>query len=166
MLREKTMGRREMLGTLGLTGAAVAASPFLARAQERTSPAGAARELAAATPHDRMYEECTKACSECMNVCNKTAHHCFEQLKAGKQEHAPTLHLTMDSQEFCANAAKLVARRSSLAGSICKACAEACDQCAAACEKLSSDAQMVACARECRDCAQSCRQMLKHLGTP
>ena len=162
---ENTIGRREMLGTLGAAGLVAAAGPLSAGAQERTTPQGLARDASAAsTAHERMLEECMKTCSDCMNVCNTTAHHCFEQVKAGKQDHAPTLHLTVDCQEFCAASAKLIGRRSPLMGSMCEACAQACEECAAACEKLSSDSQMAACAQECRDCAKSCREMVKHAG--
>ncbi len=160
-----SMGRREALGTLGLAGIAAAVTPLAARAQERPAPQGLAREPALAVGvQDRMYDESMAACTDCMNVCNRTAHHCFEQLKAGKQDHTATLHLTMDCQEFCASCAQLLGRRSPLAREICEACAKACEECAAACEKLSSDSQMVACAQECRDCAKSCREMMKHAG--
>ena len=148
------MDRREMLGVLGATAAGLAAvTGRTVLAQDaHTKHAGG---------HSGVHEDCLRACSDCLVDCNKTAHHCFELVAAGKKEHAKALHLTVDCEEFCGMSLKLVARSSPLISTACEACAKACDECAAECEKFSTDPQMQACAKSCRDCAKSCRVMVK-----
>jgi len=154
--------RREVLGVLGMAGAATAIPTIAVGAQQP----GEARKTSAGTsePHSRKLEECLKACSDCMDVCNQTAHHCFQQIQQGKTAHAAPLQLTVDCQEFCATSAKMIGRHSPLMAASCDACAEACDACAQACERISGEEQMTFCAQLCRSCARSCREMVAAMG--
>lgn len=117
-----------------------------------------------AADHAKHFDECAKVCADCMLVCEKTAHHCGEQVAAGKKEHAKPAMLAADCAEFCALSAKLTARHSDLAGAACEACAKSCDACAAECEKFKDMPEMKACAEACKKCAASCREMAKMAG--
>lgn len=114
--------------------------------------------------HSGMMEECLDQCTECTEVCNRTAHHCFEKAGDGDSKHLKALHYTIDCQEFCAQAAKLIARESPLMAAACHGCAEACEACAEVCERASDDEQMSDCAKTCRECARSCREMVEAMG--
>jgi len=114
--------------------------------------------------HSAHFEQCAKACADCMRECDLCARHCADLVAAGQKEHLRTLGACLDCSSFCTSAAKITARRGPMAGLICEACAKACDECGAACEKFPDDAMMAKCAKECRNCAKACREMLKHIG--
>jgi hypothetical protein len=96
-----------------------------------------------------------------MRECESCAHHCANQVAEGKKDHLKTLGTCTDCAEFCASAAKIVARHGPFAVTICESCEKACDQCGAACEKFSEDKHMTRCAKACRNCAKACRDMVK-----
>jgi hypothetical protein len=145
------MDRRELLGVLGATAAGLAAVTG--------GRAGAAQ----GGHHDKVHEDCLKACQDCAKACDETFHHCYRQVAEGRREHAKALHLASDCAAFCGLSACMVARNSPLMVHACAACAEACKDCAAECDKFDS-AEMKACAKSCRDCEQACREMVKAMG--
>jgi hypothetical protein len=148
------MDRRELLGALGVTAAGlVAVSGAEARAQEAGGRAG--RDI---------HEQCAEACVNCEKECNQGFHHCYQQVTAGKQEHAKAMHLCVDCGDICGTSAKLVARMSPLMSYTCQACAECCDACIAECEKF-QDAQMKETVEALRRCAKSCREMVQAMGS-
>ena len=147
------MDRRELLGTLGATSAALAAI---------TGGSAIAQEGHAHKEGD-IHEKCAVDCSNCANECNQGFHHCYQQLQAGKPGHAKSMHLCVDCGDVCATAAKLVARRSPLMAIGCQACVESCEACIAECEKL-NDPGMSEVIASLRKCAQSCRELIKAMG--
>src|SRR5512147_223179 len=78
-MRRMTMDRRELLGVLGATAAGLVA-------------VASGRE-ARAEHEDDIHETCAEACSDCEKQCNRGFHHCYTQVRAGKQEHARAMHL-------------------------------------------------------------------------
>jgi hypothetical protein len=151
------MDRRELLGVLGAGTVGLAT---LARGE------ASAQEAHKGHQHDKMHEDCMKACGECAKSCNETANHCLEQLRDGtgdRKIHARVHQLTMDCQEFCTFSAALIARGSPLMEYECNACAEACRICAAACDQHPAAEIVKACAEKCRTCERSCRDMVKSM---
>ena len=147
------MERRELLGTLGATAAGLATvAGGKAIAQGEGAHAGGHDDLA--------HHKCAKDCFDCALECETCFHHCVTQLAAGKQAHAKAVHLTIACADACVTAGRLVARKSPLMVSTCRACAECCDACAVECEKH-DDATMKKMAQMCRKCAASCREMIK-----
>lgn len=113
--------------------------------------------------HDEHFDRCAKACADCQRMCDSCYRHCADLVAGGNKDHARSMNLCLDCGEVCSTAAKLSARKSTLAGPTCEACARVCDVCAEECEKFKDDKHMTACARECRACAKECRAMLKHI---
>jgi Domain of Unknown Function (DUF326) len=149
------MTRRAMLTGLGLiaVGFLVLGGNFLT-----------ADDKKADDPHAAKFEQCAKACADCLRECESCAHHCANLVASGKKDHLRTLGTCADCAEVCTAAAKVVSRHGPLTGTICESCAKACDMCAAECEKHANDEHMKRCAKACRDCATACRDMLKHVG--
>jgi hypothetical protein len=114
--------------------------------------------------HAAHFEQCAKACADCLRECESCAHHCAHLIASGQKDHLRTLGTCADCAEVCTAAAKIVSRHGPLAVTICESCAKACDTCGIECDKHSNDEHMKRCATTCRDCAQACRDMIKHLG--
>lgn len=148
------MDRREMLGALGASAAGlVAVTGGTARAQqERGRQEGG-----------DIHERCAEACFDCAKECNQGFHHCYQQVQAGKPEHARAMHLCVDCGDICGTAGKHVARMSPLMVHTCRACADSCDDCIAECEKL-NDPEMQEVIESLRACARSCREMVQAMG--
>src|SRR5438067_1119339 len=87
----------------------------------------AAQEKKAHDPHAAHFEQCAKACTDCMRECEACARHCADLTASGKKEHRHTLGTCADCAEFCAAAAKIVSRQGPMASTICESCAKACD---------------------------------------
>lgn len=115
--------------------------------------------------HAAHFQACAKECAECMRECQSCARHCADMIVEGKKDHMTALGHCVDCADFCAAAAKIVARRGPLAAAICESCAKACDACAGECEKFPDDEHMKRCAHECRTCAKACRAMLENSRT-
>lgn len=115
--------------------------------------------------HATAFDQCAKACADCMRECESCAHHCAHLLAEGKKDHLHTLGTCTDCAEVCSSAARIVSRHGPLAVPICEMCTKACDTCAAACEKFPDDPHMQRCARECLVCAKACREMIEHAGS-
>jgi hypothetical protein len=111
-----------------------------------------------------MMQQCARACTHCLRECESCASHCAYMVADGRKDHLHQLGTCADCAEFCAAAAKIVARHGPMAATICTSCARACDLCSTACEKFPDDQHMASCARTCRDCAKACREMVKHTG--
>ena len=144
------MNRRSLLGMAAVLAAGVAFA---------SAPQADHHKM-----HAEQYDKCAKACADCMRECESCARHCAHMVAQGHKEHLTTLGTCPDCAEFCAAAARIVARKGPLSNTICEACAKACDECGAACEKFPNDEHMTRCAKECRACAAACREMLKHTG--
>ena len=115
--------------------------------------------------HDKMFEHCAKACSDCALECERCGKHCQELVAAGHKEHQTTVGTCCDCAAICLAAMKSAATKGPFAGIICDACAKACDGCAAACDKHAAHDEMMAkCAKACKDCAKACREMIAHVG--
>jgi hypothetical protein len=114
--------------------------------------------------HSEHFDKCAKACTDCMRECESCAHHCAHKVAEGKKEHLKTLGTCSDCAEFCAAAARIVARHGGMSVLICESCAKACDTCGKACEEHPKDEHMARCAKACRDCARVCREMIQHAG--
>jgi hypothetical protein len=145
------MKRREMLEVFGVGAAGLAALS--------ASPALAQREDEHAHHHDRVHEDCLKACSDCAKNCDETFHHCYQQVAEGKRDHAKSLHLLSDCAGFCGLSACMIAKHSPLMAYSCNACAEACQTTAAEVERF-DDPTMKAAAKALRTCEKSCREMV------
>lgn len=113
--------------------------------------------------HQKMMQDCAKACSDCQRSCDMCATHCAHMLHQGKKEHVMTLMTCQDCSTFCAAASQITARGGPFAKLICTSCADACARCGMACEKHPDDSHMKACAEECRRCEKSCKDMVKHM---
>jgi len=149
------MKRREMLGALGAGAAGLAAlSPGSSPAQH---------EGEHAHHHDKIHEDCLKACSDCAKSCDETFHHCYMMVAQGKREHARSLHLVSDCAGFCSLSACMIAKHSPLMVHSCAACAEACKATVAEVEKFDSP-EMKAAAKALHRCEDSCREMVKAMG--
>jgi hypothetical protein len=114
------------------------------------------------TEHEKMLQDCAKACSDCQRACDMCSTHCAHQVHEGKKEHIATLMTCQDCSTFCAAASQITARGGPFAQLICMSCADACARCGAECEKFPNDSHMKACAEECRRCEKACRGMGKH----
>ena len=146
------MDRRELLGVLGASAVGLA------------SVAGReARAQGEGHTHDKVHEDCLKACTDCANVCDETFHHCYLEVSKGKTEHAKSLHLVSDCAGFCSLSACLIAKHSPLMVHSCAACAEACKATAAEVGKFDSP-EMKAATKSLLACEKSCREMVAHMG--
>ena len=112
--------------------------------------------------HNKMMQECAKACSDCQRACDMCATHCSHMLAEGKKNHLKSQAACLDCSTVCSAASQIVARGGPFAHLICAACAESCAKCATQCETFPDDKHMKACAQECRRCETACRAMLKH----
>lgn len=143
------MERRELLALMGVGAAGLWMGV----------PVEAADDEHASIDHEHI-----KKIGECAIVCNMLAHHCLEHLKkegdTHRELHAKVLQMAGDCQEFCVQAATMMARSSPLAVHAHKACAEACRACAEACEQGHGD-MMKKCAEACRACEQACVKCCK-----
>jgi hypothetical protein len=158
---EHPVSRREEI-TMRRNHLAVGA-PAVALAGGLTAPRVAADEPK--SDHARAMEHCLKECVRCAKECEMCFAHCTKMVAQGKKEHLRTLRTCLDCGEFCAVAAKLMARHGAFMGLMCEACAKACDACGAECEKFPNDPKMKQCADACKDCAKACRDMVKATGT-
>jgi len=147
------MKRREMLGVVGVGVAGLAATS--ASAQEPAAEP--------AHRHDKLHEECLKACSDCARMCDETFHHCYTQVAEGKREYAKPLHFVSDCAGFCSLSACLIAKHSPMMVHSCAACAEACHATAMVVQGFDSP-EMKAAAKSLRACEASCRDMVKAMG--
>jgi len=151
------MNRRELMGRMGVAGAAALALDGLAfAAQDQEHHHDAA--------HEEMHEH-IRTIGECALLCNATAHHCLEQICNGQgdaKKHAEVHELTMDCQAFCVLTVPLMVRHSKLAPYAHAACAEACRACAEACDAHQGEEIVKRCAEACRACEKVCREMGQH----
>lgn len=150
------MNRRTMMGTLGISTAAVALG-----AAQNPGQAGAAGQ-----DRETGYDEDLRVMADCARSCNEVAAHCLERIckKEGDAEaHAKVHQMAMDCQAFCVMAATMMARQSPLAKYAHEANAEACRQCAELCEKHGqAEPSVKQCAALCRRCEQICREHARH----
>jgi hypothetical protein len=150
------MDRRELLTALGAGAVGLAAfSRETARASQQDH-----------VHHEKVQQDCMKACTECSRTCNETASHCLDELAAGSgnaKMHARVHALTMDCQAFCALSAAMVERNSALMQYSCDACAEACRICAEACDRHPASEVVKQCGETCRTCERACREMVKSM---
>jgi hypothetical protein len=150
------MDRRELLAALGAGAVGLAAlSRETARASQQDH-----------VHHDKIHEDCMKACTECSRACNETATHCLDELSEGSgnsKMHARVHGLAMDCQAFCSLSTALVERNSALMQYACDACAEACRTCAEACDKHPASEIVKQCGEKCRTCERACREMVKSM---
>ena len=150
------MNRREILGA-GVAGmASLSAGVALAQGTR-------ADEKGTAHHHDKVHEDCVKACGDCAKSCDETFHHCIMQLAEGKKEHAKSAHLLSDCAGFCALSACMIAKHSPLMVYSCHACAEACKDTAAEVGKFDSP-EMKAAVESLNSCEKSCRAMVASMG--
>jgi len=141
------MDRRAMLGMLGAGAVGVAVT---------------GREAAAADEkhmHDKVHDDCLKACADGARACDETFHHCVMEVAAGKKEHARSVQLLSDCAGFCALSACMIAKHSPLMAYSCMACAEACKSTVAEIAKFDSEEMKVA-AQALRTCEKSCLAMV------
>jgi hypothetical protein len=146
------MDRRDLLGVLGTTAAGLFAVNARARGADDQ-----------AQHHSGAHSECQQACQNCARSCSETFHHCYEQVAAGKKEHAKALRLVADCAKFCMLSADMIASGSPLMVHSCGACAEACKACGAECGRFDST-EMKECAQACETCEKSCRAMVQAMG--
>ncbi len=155
------MNRRHLIGSLGVSTAAIA----LGAAQDpaRTKGAGGQNQgQGQGHGQGHGHGQALQTMAECARMCNETAAHCLEQIckKEGDVEaHAKVHQMTMDCQAFCVMASALMARQSPMAKFAHEANAEACRMCAEACDQHADNSPMVKqCAEHCRRCEQVCRE--------
>ncbi len=145
------IGRREF-GLAGVSLAAAAAMPGLARAEDKNPHAA----------HDGVHAKCAEACNACHRECDACTNHCARMLADGQKTHLETLRTCQDCADLWSTAAQIAARQGPFSALACQACADACSRCAKECEKMASDKTMAACAAECRKCEAACREMVGH----
>ncbi len=98
---------------------------------------------------------CIDACTECAEVCLRTAmHHCLET--GGEHTEPRHFRLMIACAEMCRASAAIMTTGSEVHRHSCRACAEICEACAQDCERVGG---MDECVAACRDCAAECRQM-------
>jgi Domain of Unknown Function (DUF326) len=114
-------------------------------------------------PHHAHMVKCARACLDCQLECDTCFLHCKTLVLGGAKDHARTMDTCLGCAEMCSLAAKLAARNSPFAGTVCETCAKICDECGEACSKFKEDQHMSRCAKACSACAAECREMLKHL---
>lgn len=141
----RIMDRRSMMGLVAVGTAGLAGLGSSAIAQHPHH-------------HDAEHGDCLKACLHAAEVCNETFHSIFAHLKDGHAEHAKVAELTIDCQEFCGLAARLLSRESTLVAQACLACAEACLACVKECREH-DDPQLKECVEACSACEKACRVM-------
>lgn len=146
------MNRRQLIGTLGTAGAVALFTGTAAAASDEQEE------------HGKQFDACAKACADCQIECHSCGAHCGQLMVNGHKQHMETQKLCSDCGDVCAAAANIMARRGTLAWTICQACVEACEKCAQACEKHPDDKRMKACADECKKCAKACRDLLAYIG--
>jgi len=152
---------RDMIGRIKATVLGVAALALLAGWPALASRAADDKGHDAHAAH---FNQCAKACADCMRECESCAHHCAHLVAGGKKEHLRTLGTCADCGDVCAAAAKVTSRHGPAAAPTCESCAKVCDLCAAACEKFPEDEHMKRCAKACKDCAKACREMIHMVG--
>ena len=103
---------------------------------------------------DEMTLECLRNCTECHNVCLRTA---VDDKVAGSIM-ARDLKLLLNCAEICRTSADFLNVLSEYHRDVCRVCSEICDNCAVMCEQSGISA-MQSCASTCRTCAESCRRM-------
>jgi hypothetical protein len=154
---------RSAVMVAGLLAAGLVAGVVGGRAGDPQAPGG--RAAPASGSHDKMFENCAKACSDCALECERCAKHCQEMVAAGKKEHQTTVGTCCDCASICLAAMKTSATKGPFAGTICEACAKVCEGCGAACDKHAAHDEMMAkCAKVCKECAKACREMVAHAG--
>jgi hypothetical protein len=114
--------------------------------------------------HIAHFEQCAKACTECMRECASCAHHSVQQVADGKKDYLKTVGTCSDCTEFCGTAAKITSHQGPMSVLICEACAKACDRCGKECDKFPEDEHMKRCVTTCRECAKACREMVAMIG--
>ena len=150
------MDRREMLGMMGVGAAGLAALSTATASAQAPAKDGA-------HGHDKVHEDCLKACSECAKTCDMTFHHCYTQVAEGKREHAKPLHFVADCAGFCALSTCNIARHSPLMAYSCEACADACKATIAVVSAFDSP-EMKEATRSLTRCEKSCRAMVEAMG--
>src|SRR5487761_433162 len=156
--KEYGMNRRNVLGVLGGTAAALAREAALT--QTRGGRGRSSSRGSSGHRHSQATNECAEACSRCAQVCNETAHHCYEEASEGEEGHLKALHYLVDCQAICATSAALCARQSPLMAYCCQSCASACEACIKVCEQMDDDeGQVEECIAALRECAESCGRM-------
>ena len=146
------MIRREWIGRMGAGAAGLAAIAGSSARAQHQEPAGG-----------NIHEECADSCVNCEKECNQGFHHCYQQVRAGKVEHAKAMHLLADCGDICGTSGKLVARMSPLMVHTCGACGACCKDTIAAVEALNDDA-MAETLDALRKCQESCESMVKAMG--
>ena len=61
--------------------------------------------------HDKMFEHCAKACSDCALECERCGKHCQELVAAGHKEHQTTVGTCCDCAAICLAAMKSAATK-------------------------------------------------------
>jgi len=104
---------------------------------------------------DSMNSTCIDVCSDCHQVCLKTAmNHCLD---VGGEHTAPEhFKLMLDCAKICATAVAFQLSSSPFSAQLCEVCAKICEACANSCEALGD---MAECVEICRKCAKSCAEM-------
>jgi hypothetical protein len=102
------------------------------------------------------YQNCIAACNECADACDHCATACLGEPDVEKM--TSCIALDIDCAAICRLAAGYMARGSSFAQQICRACADVCQACGDECAKHQHD-HCRRCAEACRRCAEECGRM-------
>jgi len=105
---------------------------------------------------EQHYQACIDACNECAAACDHCAASCLQEQEVKML--ARCIALDTDCSQLCRLAAGFMARGSSNAAELCRACAEICDACADECSQHQHE-HCRRCAEACRRCAEECRRM-------
>jgi hypothetical protein len=104
---------------------------------------------------ENFMQSCVDACSDCHQLCLKTAmNQCLEM--GGQHVEAEHFRLMISCAEICQTSANFQLSNSPFSYRLCAVCAEVCEACAVSCRRIGN---MDECAEVCDRCVESCRQM-------
>jgi hypothetical protein len=105
---------------------------------------------------DNSYEDCKKACLECLEACESSFRKTLEEADAGQRSAA--LRLYRESADICAQTIKALESDSDFIKKYTLLCSRIVDQCAEECKQF-EQAHCRNCAEKCYMCAEECRKL-------
>ena len=107
---------------------------------------------------NQQYENCIKACNECLIACEACASSCLHEHDVKMM--VGCIELDRDCAAICSLAVQFMSRGSKYAAKLCALCAEICQACGDECAKHKPE-HCQKCAAACHKCAEECRKMEK-----
>ncbi|WP_306009094.1 four-helix bundle copper-binding protein [Bacillus sp. MMSF_3328] len=105
---------------------------------------------------DNSYENCIKACLDCLEACEVSFKKTLKEADAGKKSEA--IRLYRDSADICALTIKALESDSDFIKKYTLLCSRIVDQCAEQCKQF-EQAHCMNSAEKCYICAEECRKL-------